>query len=187
MTTRKDRNVRRIVSSIEASLHPDKYYEFDLDQSGFPVFSDKNIAFVNGLVNNDSNYTWIDQGTIHDKYVDASNGDACAIREAVYFTNKMNSTHLAAVTVKGDQDKLMGKMNAELKRLCEIKEDPQGGSGEKGDEGEAELTGGTLITAAYLVSQYANNNKLASSLLEKDFEFRANLVASIARYNKYDL
>lgn len=181
MTTRKDRNVRRIVPSIEASLHPDRYYEFDLDQNSFPVFSDKNIAFVNGLVNNDSNYTWIDQGTIHDKYVDASNGDACAIREAVYFTNKMNSTHLAAVTVKGDQDKLMGKMNAELKRLCEIKEDPQGGSGEKGDEGEAELTGGTLITAAYLVSQYANNNKLGSSLLEKDFEFRANLVASIAR------
>ena len=49
MTTRADRNVRRIVSSIEASLHPDKYYEFDLDQNDFPVFSDKNIAFVNGL------------------------------------------------------------------------------------------------------------------------------------------
>lgn len=171
MTTRKDRNVRRLVSSVEASLHPDKYYEFDLDQKGFPVFSDKNIAFVNGLVNNDSNYTWIDQDTIHEKYVDASNGDACAIREAVYFTNKMNSTHLAAVTVKGSQDELMAKMNAELKRLCEIEE----------DKGEVELTGGTLITAAYLVNRYANNNELSSSLLGKDPESRANLVASIAR------
>lgn len=181
MTTRKDRNVRRLVSSVEAALHPDKYYEFDLDQNGFPVFSDKNIAFVNGLVNNDSNYTWIDQDDLHEKYVNASKGDARAIREIVYITNKMNSTHLAAVTVKGSQDELMEKMNAELKRLCEIKECPQDRNDKQKNEGEDELTGGTLITAAYLVSRYANNNELGSSLLEKDLESRANLVASIAR------
>lgn len=181
MTTRKDRNVRRLVSSVEAALHPDKYYEFDLDQNGFPVFSDKNIAFVNGLVNNDSNYTWIGQDDLHKKYVNASKGDVRAIREIVYITNKMNSTHLAAVTVKGSQDELMEKMNEELKRLCEIKECTQDCNGKQKNGGEDELTGGTLITAAYLVSRYANNNELGSSLLEKDLESRANLVASIAR------
>lgn len=108
MTTRKDRNVRRLVSSVEASLHPDKYYEFDLDQKGFPVFSDKNIAFVNGLVNNDSNYTWIDPGEISKIYSKAATGDEGSIRDAVYFTDKMNSTHLAAVTVKEKQTGLMG-------------------------------------------------------------------------------
>lgn len=93
MATRKDRNVRRLFSSVEASLHPDKYYEFDLDQNGFPVFSDKNIAFVNGLVNNDSNYTWIDPGAISEIYSKAAAGDERNIRDAVYFTDKMNSTH----------------------------------------------------------------------------------------------
>lgn len=179
MTTRKDRNVRRLFSSVEASLHPDKYYEFDLDQNGFPVFSDKNIAFVNGLVNNDSNYTWIDPGAISEIYSKAAAGDERNIRDAVYFTDKMNSTHLAAVTVKEKQAGLMeclewSQFNGSLKCLEEKFKLPRG-------KDEVELKGGTKLTVAFLEERYAGNNKLQMALQSKDVIERARLVADIAR------
>lgn len=46
------------VKDAERTANP---YQFDLDQNGVPLFTDKNIAFVNGMVENDSNYNQTDK------------------------------------------------------------------------------------------------------------------------------
>ena len=45
-------------------------FNWDLDQNGFPVFTQKNIAFVNSLISNDSNYSKVNDPT-SPKYADS--------------------------------------------------------------------------------------------------------------------
>ncbi len=179
MSTRSERNVKQLVPAIEATFFPDDPYRFDVDQNGFPVFSDKNIAFVNGLVNNDSNYTWIDPGTISSLFERASDGDRNAIRDVVYFTNKMNSTHLAAVTAKDKQQGLMNSLKWDrlngLETFLEEEFELPGGKDKVG------LTGGTKLTAAFLVEKYSGNDGFRRDLQAGNLDVRANLVANIAR------
>lgn len=187
MSTRSEQNVKQIIRSIEPTYFSDNPYRFDVDQKRFPIFSDKNIAFVNGLVNNDSNYTWIDPGEISKIYSKAATGDEGSIRDAVYFTDKMNSTHLAAVTVKEKQTGLMGclewnQFNGPIKCLEEKFKLPRGEDVKlpRGKD-EVELKGGTKLTVAFLEERYAGNNKLQMALQSKDVIERARLVADIAR------
>lgn len=179
MSTRSERNVKQIIRSIEPTYFSDDPYRFDVDQKRFPIFSDKNLAFVNGLVNNDSNYTWIDPGKISEIYNEAAKGDEGSIRDAVYFTDKMNSTHLAAVTVKEKQTGLIGcldwdQFDGPIKCLEEKFKLPD-------SKDEVELKGGTKLTAAFLEERYAGNNKLQMALRSKNVIERARLVADIAR------
>lgn len=187
MSTRSEQNAKQIIRSIEPTYFSDNPYRFDVDQKRFPIFSDKNIAFVNGLVNNDSNYTWIDPGEISKIYSKAATGDEGSIRDAVYFTDKMNSTHLAAVTVKEKQTGLMGclewnQFNGPIKCLEEKFKLPRGEDVKlpRGKD-EVELKGGTKLTVAFLEERYAGNNKLQMALQSKDVIERARLVADIAR------
>ena len=191
-------------SDLDVDLLLDEPYKFDLDRNGFPVFSDKNIAFAYGLVNNDSNYTWIDEKTLCKEYELAASGDERAIQRTVYYVNKLNSTHLAAIAVgssKGDknngkksvQSRLLDELHKASDFPLEIEVETRSQSDEETAENSdantssekpstLKLTGGTLLTAAYLQKHYSKeDNNLGNYLLEKDNNKRAALVASIAR------
>ena len=76
-------------------------YLFDLDQNDIPLFTDKNIKFVNGMVENDSNYNQTDKEKVRDIFKDMFVGSAdermACIGRAVYEIDNENSTHLTAV------------------------------------------------------------------------------------------
>lgn len=76
-------------------------YQFDLDQNGVPLFTDKNINFVNGMVENDSNYNQTDKKEVRKIFEGMFDDDprkrmAC-IGRAVYEIDNENSTHLTAI------------------------------------------------------------------------------------------
>lgn len=76
-------------------------YLFDMDENGFPVFSDKNISFVMGMIANDSQYDQADREeteSIFRGMLDNENEERSEdIRRAVCEVDAANSTHLTAV------------------------------------------------------------------------------------------
>ncbi|WP_288285075.1 hypothetical protein [uncultured Senegalimassilia sp.] len=72
-------------------------YRFDLDQHGFPVFSDKNLRLVWAMVENDSDYNSVKPEIINSVFQRVLAGEEIAIKQAVYLTDSVNSTHLATL------------------------------------------------------------------------------------------
>lgn len=115
-------------------------YQFDLDQNGVPLFTDKNIAFVNGMVENDSNYNQTDKEKVRDIFKDMFVGSAdermACIGRAVYEIDNENSTHLTAVG-RHKVDDLMKKLNIKPTAVRKLPDDGE----------EKTITGGALFTA----------------------------------------
>lgn len=125
------------VKDEERTANP---YQFDVDQNGVPLFTDKNIAFVNGMVENDSNYNQTDKEEVRIIFEGMFDGDPrkrmAYIGRAVYEIDNENSTRLTAVG-RHKVDDLMKKLNLE----------PSVVIGMSDDEGEKTITGGVLFTA----------------------------------------
>lgn len=142
-------------------------YLFDLDQNGFPVFSDKNIRFVQAMIEHNSSYDIADEKLVRKMYGDVLGGDEDAIKQAVYYTNKVNSTHLA----------VLGKRYSDAVKAGEIKnvdpeidipqlEEKYKESSEKGNSSNSRkskwlLTGGAALTARGIIE---NKMKLIEAL-----------------------
>lgn len=124
------------VKDAERTANP---YKFDVDQNGVPLFTDKNINFVNGMVENDSNYNQKDIDKVREIFKGMFVGDAhermACIGRAVYEIDNENSTHLTAVG-RHKVDDIMKKLDlkpAVVKKMS--------------DEEEKTVTGGVLFTA----------------------------------------
>lgn len=125
-------------------------YRFDLDQHGFPVFSDKNLRLVWAMVENDSAYNSIEPNTVKVAFQKALNGDEKAIKQAVYFTDKVNSTHLATLR-PADMDILTA--NKDKKEFQDVVkgnfDDSDKGKDEDGDT--PQLQNGRFMTARKII------------------------------------
>ena len=96
---------------IDRNKKPDPY-RFDLDQNGFPMFTDKNLRLVWAMIEYDSDYNSVEPKTVKDAFQKALKGNTKYIKQAVYLTDKVNSTHLAALRpadmniLKANQEKM---------------------------------------------------------------------------------
>lgn len=126
------------VKDAERTADP---YQFDLDQNGVPLFTDKNIAFVNGMVENDSNYNQTDKDEVREIFKGMFVGDAhermACIGRVVYEIDNENSTHLAAVG-RHKVDDIMKKLDLKPMTVEKMSDD---------GEGEKTITGGVLFTS----------------------------------------
>lgn len=155
------------VKDEERTANP---YQFDVDQNGVPLFTDKNIDFVNGMVENDSNYNQTDREDVRKLFEGMFDDDprkrmAC-IGRAVYEIDNENSTHLTAIGRHKVND-IMKKLD--LKPMV-VEKMP--------DDGEEEkiITGGVLFT-----SQIING---IEDLKERLNEGDDRLVSEIAHASK---
>ena len=124
------------VKDAERTANP---YKFDVDQNGVPLFTDKNINFVNGMVENDSNYNQKDIDKVREIFKGMFVGDAhermTCIGRAVYEIDNENSTHLTAVG-RHKVDDIMKKLDLKPTVVKKMS-----------DEEEKTVTGGVLFTA----------------------------------------
>lgn len=115
-------------------------YQFDPDQNGVPLFTDKNINFVNGMVENDSNYNKTDKKELRKIIEGMFVGDAhermACIGRVVYEIDNENSTHLTAVG-RHKVDDIMKKLDLKPTVVKKMSD---------GEE-EKTVTGGVLFTA----------------------------------------
>lgn len=104
--------------SIEIEANPDapnrfrNPYLFDLDQNEFPLFTDKNIQLVNAMIAYNSSYNRYSDDDLKQMYRGMFKSDKekresdketrrnNAIRQVVYVTDHINSTHLTALKDK---------------------------------------------------------------------------------------
>ena len=96
--------------SIEIEANPDapnrfrNPYFFDLDQNEFPLFTDKNIQLVNAMIAYNSSYNRYSDDDLKQIYRGMFESDEetrrNAIRQVVYVTDHINSTHLTALKDK---------------------------------------------------------------------------------------
>lgn len=96
--------------SIEIEANPDapnrfrNPYLFDLDQNEFPLFTDKNIQLVNAMIAYNSSYNRYSDDDLKQIYRGMFESDEetrrNAIRQVVYVTDHINSTHLTALKDK---------------------------------------------------------------------------------------
>ncbi|WP_373580848.1 hypothetical protein [Collinsella aerofaciens] len=135
------------VKDAERTANP---YQFDLDQNGVPLFTDKNINFVNGMVENDSNYNKTDRDELCEifegMFVGNEHVRIAHIGRAVYEIDNENSTHLTAVGRHKVAD-LMKRLNLEPLDVTEMPDD--GEEKKTTDDGKKKktITGGALFTA----------------------------------------
>lgn len=128
-------------------------YRFDLDQNKFPVFSDKNLRLVWAMVENDSAYNSVEPKTVKDAFQEALKGNTKYIKQAVYLTDKVNSTHLATLR-SADMDIL--EANKTKKKFSDVLE----GNFNDEDEDESELKNGRFMTAWEIINDKVNLNRL---------------------------
>lgn len=164
-------------------------YLFDLDQNGFPVFSDKNIRFVQTMIDHNSSYDIADETLIGKMYRDVLGGDEDAIKQAVYYTNKVNSTHLAVLGKRYSDAVKAGEIKnvdpeTDIPQLEEkYQESSQKGNSSNSRKSEWVLTGGAALTAREIIK---NKDELIEALKDDsnggDEHGDAKAVYLIARY-----
>lgn len=174
------------VKDAERTTNP---YQFDLDQNGFPVFSDKNIRFVQTMIDHNSSYDIADEKLIGKMYSDVLGGDENAIKQAVYYTNKVNSTHLAVLGKRYSDAVKAGEIKnvdpeTDIPQLEEqYKESSQKGNSSNSRKSEWVLTGGAALTAREIIK---NRDELIEALKDDsngdDEHGGAKAVYLIARY-----
>lgn len=146
---------------------------FDVDLNGLPVFTDKNIALLNLLINNDVSYAGViesdygkEMASIFKGMFDAGSWSTrqTNIRRAVYRVNRDNSTSLPTLSNSDKNDsagkptqaeliKLLGisaGMRVDGKTIEEVKAEAKkvgkkNGGGKKNAENEKILTGGLFL------------------------------------------
>lgn len=133
--------------SIEIEVNPNEHgrfndpYLFDLDQNGFPVFSDKNIKLVEAMIAYNSTYSIYSDGALKDMYrgmfSDNEESRKSAIRQAVYVVDSINSTHLVAL--KDKSQKQVQCASTEVGRIDNPK------------KGKYKLKGGAYLTAEEII------------------------------------
>lgn len=128
-------------------------YRFDLDQNKIPVFSDKNLRLVWAMVENDSAYNSVEPKTVKDAFQGALKGNTKDIKQAVYLTDKVNSTHLATLR---SADMAILEANKTKKKFSDVLE----GNFNDEDEDESELKIGRFMTAWEIINDKVNLNRL---------------------------
>ena len=102
---------------------------FDVDLNGLPVFTDKNIALLNLLINNDVSYAGViesdygkEMASIFKGMFDAGSWSTrqTNIRRAVYRVNRDNSTSLPTLSNSDKNDPAGKPTQAELIKLLGI-------------------------------------------------------------------
>jgi len=81
-------------------------YEFDVDQNGFPAFTQKNVEFVTAIIGYDSNYSSAsDENNYESIFAEPNFWSLTKLDKAVESIDRINSTHLASEgsAVKGGQ------------------------------------------------------------------------------------
>lgn len=159
---------------------------FDVDLNGLPVFTDKNIALLNLLINNDVSYAGViesdygkEMASIFKGMFDAGSWSArqTNIRRAVYRVNRDNSTSLPTLSNGGKNNSAGKPTQAELIKLLGIsagmrvdgktieevkaeakKDGKKNGGGKKNGENEKILTGGSLLTAVAIMEMIASGD-----------------------------
>ncbi len=174
---------------------------FDVDLNGLPVFTDKNIALLNLLINNDVSYAGViesdygkEMASIFKGMFDAGSWSArqTNIRRAVYRVNRDNSTSLPTLSNGGKNNSAGKPTQAELIKLLGIsagmrvdgktieevkaeakKDGKKNGGGKKNGENEKILTGGSLLTAVAIMEMIASGDDSH----DNDNAFREALLA----------
>lgn len=160
-------------------------YRFDLDQHGFPVFSDKNLRFVWAMVENNSAYNSVKDKRIKEVYKLALEGNPVAINQAVYLTDAINSTHLSVLgkaysDAVDDEDSKIKSVEAVFGKCTAP--DPSVEPDETPDQAgkpvkKIELQKGRLLTAKGIL----DNHKGLVQRMEKG---DPQVVSEIAHYSK---
>lgn len=133
--------------SIEIEVNSNKRsrlndpYLFDLDQNGFPVFSDKNIKLVEAMIAYNSAYSFYSDDALKTMYqgmfLDDEEKRKRAIRQTVYVTDSINSTHLTALKDKNQKQVQCGSI--EVERI------------DGNEKGNYKLKGGAYLTAEEII------------------------------------
>lgn len=155
-------------------------YRFDLDQNGLPVFTNKNLRFIWAMVDNNSLYSSIDETVVENVYKGMLGGKEKSIKQAVYLTDKINSTHLSvlgATYTRAVKQGLIESVDNHFGK-CEV-EDPSN------PNKTITLGNGRLLTARGIV----NNIEALIDLITADDESTRNkknsqAVYEIARYSE---
>lgn len=143
---------------IDWKKDPDPY-RFDLDENGFPVFSDKNLRLVWAMVENDSAYNSVEPKTVKDAFQEALKGNTEYIKQAVYITDKVNSTHLATLR---SADMAILEANKDKKEFLDVLKGKFDDEDEdkNEDEDESKLKIGRFMTAWEIIKDKVNLNRL---------------------------
>ena len=177
---------------IDWKKDPDPY-RFDLDQNGFPVFSDKNLRLVWAMIEYDSDYNSVKSGTVERIFKTILNGEERndenrgdinieeAIEQAVYLTDSVNSTHLATLR---PADMNILKANQEkngIHQRAQSEDDPDKNKNRVDDESkgkdQSKLKYGRFMTAWEILN---NIDDLACLIKDGD----ENAVFEIAHYSE---
>lgn len=135
----------------------DNPYCFDLDRNGFPVFTDKNIRLIWAMVENDSAYNSVKPETVEDIFKSVLNDEKKdviekAIKQAVYLTDKVNSTHLSTLR-SADMDIL--KANKDIEKFSNVLkgkfDDKKKDKDKDEDEDAPQLQNGRFMTARKII------------------------------------
>lgn len=179
--------MRKIKMGYDEKRQPDAArkndpYRFDLDQNGLPVFTNKNLRFIWAMVDNNSAYNSIDETVVENVYKGMLNRDETRIKQAVYLTDKVNSTHLSVLGTNYTRAVKQGliKSVADYFDTCECKvEDP--GNPEK----TITLGNGRLLTAQGIIK---NIDRLVDLITADDESVQnkknSQAVYEIARYSE---
>ena len=151
----------------------DDPYLFDLDQHGFPVFTEKNLRFVNAMVKNNSAYNFVDDDKLRTMYGGVLASDKESIMQAVYLTDKVNSTHLSVLGLNYSQavkDRLIKEVAGE----CKV---PDPGNPKK----TIKLRNGRFLTARGIIE---NADRLVDWITSEDDDKNGQAIFEIAHYSE---
>lgn len=167
---------------------------FDVDMHGFPVFTDKNIALLNMLFDNDVAYAKVTESSyeeemklIFEGMFDSTSREAqqTNIRRAVYRINRDNSTSLPTLSgskKKSASGKPTQKQIVELLKISNGERLDGIDSNEKGENKELErkLTGGSLLTARAIIDMIQFGDDSGGAVKNAILAGEAGLVYKIA-------
>lgn len=152
----------------------DDPYLFDLDQHGFPVFTEKNLRFVNAMIKNNSAYNLVDDDKLRTMYGGVFASDKEKIMQAVYLTDKVNSTHLSVLGLnysRAVKDKIIEKVAEEY-----TVPDPGDPNKKK-----IKLKNGRFLTARGIIE---NADRLVDWISSEDDDKNSQAIFEIAHYSE---
>lgn len=167
---------------------------FDVDTHGFPVFTDKNMALLNMLFDNDAAYAKAAESDYENEMKRIFEGmfnsasretQQTNIRRAVYRINRDNSTSLP--TLSGSKKnsasgKPTQKQIVELLKISngERLDGIESGAKAENKELERRLTGGSLLTARAIIDMIQSDGDSSKAVENAILAGEAGLVYKIA-------
>lgn len=167
---------------------------FDVDTHGFPVFTDKNIALLDMLFNNDVAYARVIESEyetemkhIFEGMFDSPSREVqeTSIRRAVYRVNRDNSTSLPTLSGSKKESasgKPTQKQIVELLKISNGERLDGKESAEKAEskEFERKLTGGSLLTARAIIDMIQFDGDSSEAVKKALLSGESGLVYKIA-------